>query len=171
MSQLQHAGVVTLALAMLKAIPPARTAVPSRGLGAPAGGAASPTATELAPHLATLAAQCPSSQPYAGYRSDLLAVIANAAHKRRAVHDEVQRAGAVELVLAQCVVDPESPLAREWALWAVRNLCEGNEVAQQAIRELRAVAAVDSDELRRAGLQVRLDAETEKLHVSRRAEV
>jgi len=38
--------------------------------------------------------------------------------------------GGVELVLAQCQLDRESPLAREWGLWAVRNLCEGNPQAQ-----------------------------------------
>lgn len=40
------------------------------------------------------------------------------------------RLGGVELVLAQCQLDRQSPLAREWALWAVRNLCEGNPEAQ-----------------------------------------
>lgn len=38
--------------------------------------------------------------------------------------------GGVELVLAQCQLDRDSPLAREWALWGVRNLCEGNPAAQ-----------------------------------------
>jgi ataxin-10 len=46
------------------------------------------------------------------------------------VQDEVCALGGVELVLAQCQLDRQSPLAREWALWAVRNLCEGNEQAQ-----------------------------------------
>lgn len=46
------------------------------------------------------------------------------------VQAEVQAVGGVELVLAQCQLDRNSPLAREWALWAVRNLCEGNPAAQ-----------------------------------------
>ena len=41
-----------------------------------------------------------------------------------------------------CQIDRESPLAREWALWAVRNLCEGNPTAQGAIRDLKACTAV-----------------------------
>ena len=46
---------------------------------------------------------------------------------------EVQGLGGVELVLAQCQLDRESPLAREWALWGVRNLCEGNPRAQVGV--------------------------------------
>lgn len=58
------------------------------------------------------------------------AVLANASFRRPAVKAEVQRLGCVELMLSQCQADPNSPLAREWALWGVRNICEGNEKAQ-----------------------------------------
>jgi Spinocerebellar ataxia type 10 protein domain len=46
------------------------------------------------------------------------------------LQSEVCALGGVELVLAQCQLDRHSPLAREWALWGVRNLCEGNAQAQ-----------------------------------------
>ena len=109
-----------------------------------------------------------TEQPYEGYRSDIVAIIANAGHKRKAVHEEVITCGGVELILSQCQVDYKSPLAREWALWAVRNLCQGSEVARNAIQELKACAAVDSEELRRAGVKVELDEVTGKLKVSKR---
>ena len=50
----------------------------------------------------------------------------------------------------------------------MRNLCEGSEQARAAIAELRACAAVDSDELRAAGLRVTLDERSGKMKVERR---
>ncbi len=57
-------------------------------------------------------------------------------------------------------VDDESPLVREWALWAVRNLCEGDEGAREAISQLKARSIVQDDALQRAGLSVQLDEAT-----------
>lgn len=42
------------------------------------------------------------------------------------MQQEVESLGGVELILSQCQLDEHSPLAREWGLWAVRNLCEGS---------------------------------------------
>jgi ataxin-10 len=53
----------------------------------------------------------------------------------------------------QCQLDDNSPLAREWGLWAVRNLCDGSMTAQHRIRQLEPVAPVDSPELRALGLR------------------
>lgn len=57
-------------------------------------------------------------------------MLANLSYRRPGVKAEVLAVGGVELVLSQCQMDREAPLAREWALWAIRNLCEGNEAAQ-----------------------------------------
>jgi len=56
-------------------------------------------------------------------------------------------------------------LAREWGLWAIRNLCEGSAEARDAITELRACAAVDSEELKAAGVKIRIDEKTGKMKV------
>ncbi len=153
-------GLVTTLLSMLKALGPITNT--RRNDPAPLNTA------ELAPSLAEQATLYTSSQPYQGYRSDILSVIANAAHKRPHVQAAVSACGGVELVLSQCQVDEKSPLAREWALWAVRNLCEGSEEARTAIQELKACAAVDSEELQKAGVKVKLDEESGKLIVGKR---
>ncbi len=71
------------------------------------------------------------------------------------------RCGAYAKACAIAVqVDDESPLVREWALWAVRNLCEGDEGAREAISALRATDVVQDRALERAGLDVRLDSLT-----------
>lgn len=123
---------------------------------------------ELAPQLAVAAGRFPAVQPYPGFRSDLLAALANAAHSRPAVQEEVGRLGGVELVLAQCQTDRESPWAREWALWGVRNLCDGNTAAQEAIRQLQLCTTVESEEGDRLGVKVEMDPQTGKLRVTKR---
>ena len=63
-----------------------------------------------------------------------LQVVGNMAFKQGRVQDLVTDLGGVELLLAQCQIDEESPMLREWGLWAIRNLTEGSEAAQQRIR-------------------------------------
>jgi hypothetical protein len=47
---------------------------------------------------------------------------------------EVLQLGGVELLLSQCQLDEDSPLTREWALFAIRNLSIGNTDVQERIR-------------------------------------
>lgn len=58
--------------------------------------------------------------------------------------------------------DDENPLVREYGLWAVRNLCEGNDAIQESISSLRAHSAVHSPELQQIGMKIELDGETGK---------
>jgi len=95
-------------------------------------------------------------------------VIANAAYKRPEIQAAVAGLGGVELVLAQCQVDEKSPLSREWGLWAVRNLCEGSAAARDAIAQLKACTALDTEEFKQAGVKLSVDEVTGKLHVQPR---
>lgn len=76
----------------------------------------------------------------------------------------------MQWLIARCAVqvDEHSPLTREWAVLAVRNLCMGNPKIQQDVSELQAVSAVDSAELRQAGLEASIDATTGKVQVQER---
>ena len=58
--------------------------------------------------------------------------------------------------------DDDNPFVREYSLWAVRNLCEGNEEIQNSISRLRASGTVHSPELHAKGLQIKLDDVTGK---------
>ncbi len=58
--------------------------------------------------------------------------------------------------------DDENPLVREYGLWAVRNLCEGNDAIQESISSLRAHSTVDSPELQQIGMKIELDGKTGK---------
>lgn len=66
----------------------------------------------------------------------------------------------------QCLqVDEDSLLSREWALWGMRNLCEGNEAIQQDLAQLKAQSLVDNQELEQAGIQLQIDHVTGKVRV------
>ena len=59
-----------------------------------------------------------------------LPVLATCLQGRRAVQDGVLEAGVLPLILESTKSDHSAPMAREWALMAIRNLCEGNLDAQ-----------------------------------------
>jgi ataxin-10 len=102
---------------------------------------------------------------YPGYRSDLVSILGNCLCGRRRVQDAVLAGGGVELLLSCCQLDTAAPLAKEWALWAVRNLCEGNSEVQQYISELKVQDTVESAELDKLGKKLQLDKHTGKLKV------
>ncbi|KIZ01153.1 hypothetical protein MNEG_6805 [Monoraphidium neglectum] len=116
----------------------------------------------LAPRAAALraAAGAPAAAPYPGYRADVICVLSNALHGRPAAQRAAAAGGAAELLLSSTQLDEAAPVAREWALWGVRNLCAGGggeeARARMAALQLQDVAA--APELERMGLQVKVDA-------------
>lgn len=99
-AELQAAGAVPTLLAMLKALEPiqnpqqqrmtANGGVLTSSSGGSSGGI---QLAELAPQLAASAARFSFAPPYPGFRSDLLAVLANAAHGRTEVQASTARGG------------------------------------------------------------------------------
>ncbi|EFJ48425.1 hypothetical protein VOLCADRAFT_60587 [Volvox carteri f. nagariensis] len=120
---------------------------------------------ELPYTLKALAAGFPTRAAYMGYRGDLVSVLANGAFRRPLVVSELLSGGGLELLLAQTHLDEHSPLAREWALWGVRNMCEVSEEVQGRIAGLELQTAVETPELRQLGLKLELDKTTGKLKV------
>lgn len=100
--------------------------------------------------------------PYKGFRSDIVAVIGNCAYKRKRVQDEVREKNGILLMLQHCVTDDENPFLREWGIWGVRNLLEGNVENQGVVRELEIQGSVNLPELSNIGLRVDVDQETRR---------
>jgi len=84
---------------------------------------------------------------YRGYRRDLVAALAVLCQGRREVVEEIVQAGAVLTVVAQCRGDAEDTFVREWAIWAVRSLCELSPEARAEIQALdaRTAPTLDAD--------------------------
>ncbi|XP_012083504.1 ataxin-10 [Jatropha curcas] len=100
--------------------------------------------------------------PYRGFRRDIVAVIGNCAFQRKNVQDEIRRKNGILLMLQQCVTDVDNPFLREWAIWSVRNLLEGNAENQQAVAELELQGSVDMPEFAGLGLRVEVDPKTRR---------
>ncbi|KAK9056218.1 hypothetical protein SSX86_027308 [Deinandra increscens subsp. villosa] len=100
--------------------------------------------------------------PYKGFRSDVVAVIGNCAYKRKHVQDEIRDRNGILLMLQQCVTDDENPFLREWGIWGVRNLLEGNLENQKVVSELEVQGSVNLPELTTLGLRVDVDQQTRR---------
>jgi ataxin-10 len=107
-------------------------------------------------------------QPYAGYRADVVAVLSNMLMGGREAQDALMSAGGLEVLLNNCNLDESAPMAREWALWGIRNACKDNKGVQGYVAQFQAVDAVQSPELDKMGMQLELDQMTHKLKLSKK---
>ena len=107
----------------------------------------------------------PSVRPWDGYRVDAMAPLANAMFGRPAVCEAVRALGGVPVLLACTRGEDGDEYLREYALWAVRNVCAGSEEARREIEALQPRAAADAHELAAAGLNVSVDPETGRVRV------
>lgn len=103
----------------------------------------------------------PVASVYTGYRTDLVAVLANMSFGHSSVQLHMCTTGGVQLLLEQCQIDDDSPLVREHALWGIRNVC-GNSAAQDLIGDLQVLGPAQDEALTRAGFQIRLDSATNR---------
>lgn len=127
---------------------------------------ASSTAQSLAEKLREGHAPYPSSlRPWDGYRVDVIAPLANAMFGRPAVCDAVYDLGGVPVLLACTRGEDGDEYLREYALWAVRNVCAGSESARLEIEAMQPRAAADAHELAAAGLRVAVDPVTGRVKI------
>ncbi|PPD88350.1 hypothetical protein GOBAR_DD14703 [Gossypium barbadense] len=100
--------------------------------------------------------------PYKGFRRDLVAIIGNCAYRRKNVQDEIRQKSGILLLLQQRVTNDDNPYLREWGIWSLRNLLEGNAENQQIVADLQLQGSVDMPELARLGLKVEVDQNTHR---------
>jgi ataxin-10 len=131
----------------------------------PSSDEASSTAQSLAEKLREGHNPYPSSRPWDGYRVDALAPLANAMFGRPAVCDAVYDLGGVPVLLACTRGEDGDEYLREYALWAVRNVCAGSESARLEIEAMQPRAAADAHELAAAGLRVAVDPVTGRVKI------
>ena len=68
-------------------------------------------------------------------------------------------------LLNYCGTDFANPLAREWALMAVRNACEGHSETQSFIASLQPQEVLEDELMRRLGLSVEIDPARGKFQI------
>ncbi|WJX84003.1 hypothetical protein P8452_66618 [Trifolium repens] len=100
-------------------------------------------------------ANCSSKPcPYKGFRRDIVALIGNCVHRRKHVQDEIRSRNGILLLLQQCVTDDDNPYLREWGIWCVRNVLEGNEENQKVVSELELKGSADVPQISALGLKL-----------------
>lgn len=108
-------------------------------------------------------ASCSSKPcPYKGFRRDIVALIGNCVYRRKHVQDEIRSRNGILLLMQQCVTDDDNPYLREWGIWCVRNMLEGNEENQKEISELQLQGSADVPEISALGLRVEVDQKTRR---------
>lgn len=119
-------------------------------------------ATRLSENQERTSTHSAKTCPYIGFRKDIVAVIGNCAYRRKRVQDEIRERNGILLLLQQCVTDEDNPFLREWGIWCVRNLLEGNAENQQVVADLELQGSIDVPELAGLGLKVELDKKTQR---------
>ncbi|KAL2468067.1 ARM repeat superfamily protein [Forsythia ovata] len=100
--------------------------------------------------------------PYKGFRRDVVAIIGNCGYSRKHVQNKIREQDGILLLLQHCVIDEDNPFLREWGIWSVRNILEGNRENQQVIANLELRGSVDVPEITQLGLRVEVDPETRR---------
>ncbi|KAK9122777.1 hypothetical protein Sjap_012379 [Stephania japonica] len=100
--------------------------------------------------------------PYKGFRRDVVAVIVNCLYRRKHVQDEIREKNGILLLMQQCVADEHNPFLREWGIWTMRNLLEGNEENQRIVAEMELQGSVEVPELAKLGLRVEVDQKSRR---------
>ena len=108
----------------------------------------------------------PSSlQPLFHSKLMLLQLISNLSFNDPNVQDLFGQLGAIPLVMAQTNLDDRSPLIREWAIFALRNLTENHLNNQAIIEAMQIQQVMNTDELREMGLEAWVDPKTGKIRI------
>jgi ataxin-10 len=155
-------GLIRLALTLLASLPP------PLGIGQTSkatGPAAAPKLEAHMPKELKSDIVYPNKIPWNGYRVDLIAIIGNACFNRVRVCEDIAKLGGIPVVLNHTRGEDGEAYLREWALWAVRNMTQGSDLARKTIVELQPQAVEESEELLSRGLGVELNKETGKPRV------
>jgi len=100
--------------------------------------------------------------PYKGYRRDLVATLGNVMFEKRHIQDEIRRQDGILLLLQQCITDDDNPFLKEWAIWTLRNLLEGNLENQKVVAELEVQGPVNSPDVSAMGFRVEVDQKSRR---------
>merc|ERR1740117_2195955 len=98
-------------------------------------------------------------------RSDILRLVACCSFQNKAFQDEFKTLGGVEHVMNQTVLDETDPFLKEWAIFCLRNLTEGNQNIQKHIQEMSMQGVANEAELEDMNLKVQMQ-KNGKLSVS-----
>ncbi|XP_049627571.1 ataxin-10 [Suncus etruscus] len=89
-----------------------------------------------------------------GFRSHLIRLIGNLCYKNRENQDKVNDLDGIPLLLDSCKLDDNNPFVAQWAVYAIRNLTQGNSRNQDLLARLEEQGLADPAALAKMGFEV-----------------
>jgi ataxin-10 len=94
-----------------------------------------------------------------GLKRDLLQLISNLLYHCPQMQVKVRELKEVSLLLNQCHIDHSNPYILQWAILAIRNLCEDNPANQQLIAQLETQGIAEAASQLEFGCEVEIGAD------------
>ncbi|XP_078679036.1 ataxin-10-like [Branchiostoma floridae x Branchiostoma belcheri] len=95
--------------------------------------------------------------PVHGLKRDLIRLLGNMCFQNRSNQDKVRELEGIPLILDHCSIDDHNPYISQWAIFTIRNLCEGNHDNQAVIAGLENKGLADNIALNDFGIEVTED--------------
>ncbi|XP_066245060.1 uncharacterized protein [Euwallacea similis] len=89
-----------------------------------------------------------------GFKADLVRLIANLCWKNQVMQDLAREAELIPVLLDCCNMDAKNPFIIQWAILAVRNICENNKENQLIIGSLTQKKFINSEVLENFGVKL-----------------
>lgn len=99
-------------------------------------------------------------------KRSIIRVIGNICFENENVQNRVRLKGGIPLILESCKIDDDNPLIQQWAIFALRNLCQNNLENQAEVAKFEKVGIADSPVLKSMGLTV-VENEKGKMSLTR----
>ncbi|CAL1568939.1 unnamed protein product [Knipowitschia caucasica] len=94
------------------------------------------------------------NSPVVSFKAHLIRLIGNLCHNNKLNQDKVRELDGIPLILDNCNIDSNNPFINQWAIFAIRNLLENNQVNQTVVASLEQRGAADYSALRELGFEV-----------------
>jgi len=94
------------------------------------------------------------SDPVFGFKRDLIRLIGNLCHEKRENQDQVREINGIELILDCSPIDGKNPYISQWVIFAIRNICLGNQENQAVLNSVSKTGTTDKQMLEEIGVQI-----------------
>lgn len=95
-----------------------------------------------------------NSSPSVSFKAHLIRLIGNLCHRHPGNQNQVRELDGIPLILDNCSIDSNNPFISQWAVFAIRNLLQGNPENQELVSAMDRRGNADYSALAALGLDV-----------------
>lgn len=97
-----------------------------------------------------------ASEPGYGFKRNMVQLIGNMCFRHKRNQDKVRELKGIPVILQQCNIDCKNAFINQWAILAIRNLCEDNPENQAIILSMKSHGVADNEALAKLGYEAML---------------